>query len=179
MIESYYWKTHLLELEQDLSKRKYKEENQDDYDAFIVPFEKDVIIGFMIIRRLIESKSKLKDSTVNKKFRIVKFERTNKTITFFRDWDISENYKLEKGHEIQKGLQYIANQFLHHVVMFSSLDDSGVVDSIFVTSDKDLDKCLYLIELKSIYEIFNLVGNDYPTQLKYIRTQKGYDVRSS
>ena len=60
MIESYYWKQHLQSLKEEIETFNTSIESEE-FDEKICILEKNIIIGFLILRRLIESKSKVSD----------------------------------------------------------------------------------------------------------------------
>jgi len=180
MIESYYWKQDLFKL---LEKIEDFETFFDD-EIFIeklCTLEKDIIIGFMIIRRLMESKTKLSNRVYEKKIKLVRFPIKDKArLDIIHVVDIEKNYYMDKPEEVMKKINFICNQLLHHAVIFLLTNEKGKIESLIFTSDFEKNKWLYEIDKESIQVILEIVGNDKVNQIKYnynIETGQ-YDVKT-
>lgn len=155
MIESKYWKIDLLshshKLKEKNSVKRWSAKAQ-------VKFEKEIIVSFFIIRKLIES-HKISKATRDTKLQLLAFPRTSKEINNFNYWDIDEFFDLSRSVKVTKSIKFIANQLIHSLVIYA-IRKNNKWDHILTCSDFEKSKRIYLILIKDVIKIFDLVGND-------------------
>src|SRR5688572_15709380 len=104
--ESYYWKRDLLKLARKLTKRKSNDFwRESDYGEF----EKEIMIGFYIIRKLRHS-FKLSNITVSTRVRGRKIPNNGKAIHLLNNHKYSELYNFNKAKRGKFDLPFLANQ---------------------------------------------------------------------
>lgn len=174
MIESRYWKKELLDFAKSLSNQKeikrWSEKSQ-------VLFEKEIIINFFIIRKLIETK-KITDNLTKKKYKIKAYPKRSVKLNKINFWDIGEQYKIDKFETKPKDTKFICNQLIHSLTIFAHRENKKW-HSILMCSDFEKNNFLYEIDIKTIIEILTDFGNNYPDKFYYTynRLKNDYDVK--
>jgi len=132
-----------------------------------VNFEKDLIISFFMIRKLLET-HKVSKKSYSYRATVSCYKPTGKKITRLNHTSLEKIYDLENEQKIQKGIVFIANQLIHSCTIFAyrkSIKDRNW-GGVYACSDWERDKTIYRIPISEIIKIFQLVGNDYPTKIK-------------
>lgn len=163
MIESCYWKEDLLDHArrlQPLKKPKRWTERAQ------VNFEKEVIVSFFKVRKLFES---LKVSSVSLKYlaEIYKFPSTGVKVTALNYWDIEKLYDLNNMKQVKKNINFICNQFIHGGATYAYRKEDRNWGGIWVCSDYERARYLYMVPVEVIIDIFNIVGKDYLSEVSY------------
>lgn len=175
MIESKYWKEDLL----NHAKRLGAVKNPKRWsEKLVVNFEKEIMISFFCIRKLIEA-YKVSDSTKKHKAGIFSYAPSGRKVTKLNHISIDEIYNLETEIKIEKDIEFIANQLIHSLTMFSFRDENRNWDCILVCSDYECRKTIYRIPISIIISILRLVGNDYPNSYSMELNEKpdDYDIQ--
>lgn len=175
MIESRFWKEDLLK---HANKLKPSKKPKRWSERAVVNFEKELIVSFFYIRKLLET-NKVSKKAANYKTKI--FSCTSKKeITWINYYEIDEIYDLANERTTPKSIRFIANQFIHSctLVPYRLLDRNW--GGIYICSDLERNKTLYRIPISEIREIFELIGNDYPSKMvwSYNKEKKDYDIVS-
>ncbi|MBP7528114.1 MAG: hypothetical protein KA801_09325 [Syntrophorhabdaceae bacterium] len=159
MIESVYWKEDLLE---HAKRLKPVEKPPRWSQKLVVNFEKELIISFFCIRKLIEDH---KVSSKSRQYRadVFSYMPTGKKISKLNQWDIDEIYDLQKEKPVKKGIVFIANQLIHSCTLYAYRESDRNWGGVYACSDFERDKTVYRIPVQEIIRIFKLVGNDYPS----------------
>lgn len=157
MIESYYWKEDLLEYVKSFrpvaKPPRWTERLQ-------VNFEKDVIIAFFMIRKLIESK-KLSSKTTKYKAQIFRSPAIKKIDNKnFRN--IDELYDFEREERVYKNVNFLCNQLIHGGAIYAYREKDRNWGGIYTCSDFERDKYVYRLPLVEIRKVLKLAGSDYP-----------------
>ncbi|MBR2566589.1 MAG: hypothetical protein IKE29_18510 [Paenibacillus sp.] len=160
--ESSYWKEDLLKLS-DKINRVYLSTAYDEDIA--VEFEKDIMIAMYSVRKLVEAK-KIPPSTELMGIKIKKFEN-KKEVTRLNWHRIKELYDLEKPTNENVKMNYLYNQIIHSYIFLISLNDEEFIEGFYFNSDKTKDQKLFYMDLKTLKEYINVVGNDYPIEERY------------
>jgi hypothetical protein len=145
-------------------------------EASSAKVEQTLMMGFYAIRKLIEAK-KICDALVSRQIHVKEFAPTGKMATLLNWHHIDRFYKLESSKKTQIDLMAICHQFVHSYIFILSFDDNRRLDGVFLTSDKKRSSCLYYVEIKSIIDLFEKVGRDYPTEAHFIWDKKKQDYR--
>lgn len=161
MIESCYWKEDLLLHAKRLKAVKTPKRWSE---KLVVNFEKELIISFFCIRKLIETH---KVSEKSRKYRasVFCYAPTGKKITWNNQWDIDAIYNLQKEKKVTKGIIFLANQLIHSCTLFVYREKDRNWGGVFACSDFERNKTIYRIPIKEIINIYELVGNDYPSSM--------------
>ncbi len=122
--------------------------------------ERDVILCFFMIRRLIEL-SRVSRLTLDFKFDTYSCPFNGKYITPFARHGIERYYDLEIETAGSKKMLYVANQFIHSSLFLITTDQTRNLDSFYVVSDYDKKECIWRILVRQIAEAFKLAGKDY------------------
>jgi hypothetical protein len=171
--ESSLWKDDLLKQAKVLrSRMTQKRWNENSF----VRLEQTIMLGFYSIRKLIEAK-KLSDSVANQYIPVNVYSWKGKPVTKMNWGDIDKLYELDAAQPTTKNLIFFCNQFVHSYVFVASFDKNNCLDGIFVSSDRERHKALYLIQIHQIIDFFEQVGNDYPSSASFIFNEKLGDYR--
>jgi hypothetical protein len=174
--ESKFWKDDLLKrakfLRSKITQKRWTE-------AASARLEQTVMLGFYSIRKLIEAK-KLSDSVVNQSITASAYTWKGQPVNRIGWLDIDKFYNLDAPQTITKNLLFFCHQFVHSYIFLEYFNDEHNLDGVFVSSDRERDQVLYSLELNKIIEIFEQVGNDYPTNivLTYNSKKQDYEVKS-
>jgi hypothetical protein len=159
IFESSYWKDDLLKIAKRFYKRIYQIRW---YERSLVNVEKDIFVGFYIVRKLIEA-GKLSTLTENLKVNLVEYKSTGKTVTRYNRHKIEELYDLSNRHAVEVDIIYLCNQIVHSYIFAPGFsDESGELAYLLFCSDRKKGEGIYKIPINNVIAIFELVGNDYP-----------------
>ena len=175
MIESCYWKEDLLKHAKALRHVK----NPPRWsEKMVVNFEKNLIISFFLIRKLFET-NKVSQKSLKYKAEIFCYKKSGKKITKLNQHSIDEVYNLDQEHKVSKGIIFIANQLIHSCTIFAyrkSIKNRNW-DGVYACSEYERDKTIYRIPITEIIKIFQLVGKDYPREIKITWDKKSDDYK--
>jgi hypothetical protein len=199
--ESYYWRKELLKTAKTLkSQTKFESEWSDKKYA---KFEKQIMFGFYIVRKLLEAK-KLTSDFDSKKLECSVYPSNGKKITLMNNHRFDECYDLENSSKEKRELRFFINQFVHSYIFspIISVTDKDVekqmeneklteeeimeihdnadkeISGIFFNSDANKDESLFQIELKTIRKLFKEVGSCNVTQITMKYDAKKGDFKS-
>lgn len=170
--ESMYWKKPLLESASWLNRLKITERTQE---RTFVRLEKELFVAFYSVRKLVEAK-KVSDEVAHRKYDIT--THPNYSPVNRLNWQyIEDAYDLDKTAMVAKNTIFICNQVIHSYV-FHVFENEGMFGGIFVSSDRQRNKCLYRIEKNQIVALLRDVGKNYPSSVsfRYDPSKEEYDV---
>lgn len=171
--ESGFWKDDLLKQAKVLRSRMTQKRWTENSFARL---EQTVMLGFYSIRKLIEAK-KLSDSVVNKCIDVNAYTWKGKPVTKINWGDIDKLYDLDAAQPATEKLIFFCNQFIHSYIFVTSFDENNCLNGLFISSDKKRHKTLYFIEMRQIIDLFEQIGNDYPSFQSLIFDEKLGDYR--
>lgn len=117
----------------------------------IFVLEKDLFVGFFLVRKLIENE--LSGIQPNNKTFKVSFLPKNAT---FQELKSNKHpYDTSRFHSKELGLREICNQFIHSEEMYP-LGGNGHFIGLFIASEYQRKKGIFLIDFFSVVEIFRL-----------------------
>jgi hypothetical protein len=168
MIESVYWKEDLLEHARRL---KPVEKPPRWSERLVVNFEKELIISFFCIRKLIEDH---KVSSKSRRYRadVFCYTPTGKKITKLNQWDIHDIYDFLREKRVRKSIVFLANQLIHSCTLYAYRESDRNWGGIYACSDFERDKTIYRIPVQEIISIFKLVATDYPLSISMTWTKE-------
>jgi len=174
MIESCYWKEELQRVAKLLRPVAKPKRWSERHHCII---ERDIMIGFFIVRRLIELH---KVSSAIRDFRMDVFAAPNrgKHVTLLNRGDVDSLYDFSRERKQTKKPFYLSNQFIHAYMSFIARDETRNWDSMFVVSDYDRNDCIWRVPVSTIRALFDAASRDYPhtISLTYNHEKKDYDV---
>lgn len=203
--ESYYWRKELLKLAAKIEKRiPYKRSWTDSQNG---DFEKEIMIGFYIIRKLKDS-FKLTNNIISTNMKGFKYPSKGKLVTLMNSHRFMELYEFEQPKKDKFSLTFLINQIVHSYIFSPKFDvnrDNAIknlenktsiswedVDDAIKTmkielvgilfcSDDKRNEFLYELEIKDIIDLFRKVGNCNITSIHrtFNEKKKDYDVVQS
>jgi len=157
--ESCYWKDPLLESAVLFKSYSKKEIEESD----LVQIEREVFLGFYSIRKLMDT-SKISDKIKQWQLSLVWHPNKGEVDTVHCH-NLEDLFDLDKKQQTTKSLRFICNQIIHSFIFKICLSDDGYFEGIFFSSDTEKNLRLFFITTASLVEIFEIVGNDYPSHL--------------
>ena len=177
MIESCCWKEELKRISK-LLRPVAKPGRWTERSHCIV--ERDIMIGFLIVRRLIEL---TKVSHKVRDFRMDVYSAPNrgKPVTLLNRGDVDELYDIKNERKQTKKPLYLSNQFIHAYMSFVARDETRNWDSMFVVSDFDRNDCIWRIPISTIRNLFKLAAYDhiYSASFTYNAEKQDYEISST
>ena len=156
MIESYYWKRHLLNAARKLELRT----RQRGWSVrSIVLLERELMIAFFCIRKLIEAK-KLTDVCERRKVVARRFRNRGGRSDLMSLIEFEKVYDLSSGNKKELTIGFVANQLIHSYFIFPAFSRRNCLNGIWVTSDFERYKALYHIPISSLVSAIRHVGRD-------------------
>ena len=169
--ESHYWKRDLLKISKKLNNRQ----NQKKwFETSLAKVEQDIMLGFYTIRKLKEAK-KLSDSIANERVLLEAFPATGKPVTYMNWHKLDELYDLSKPNGQSRHLGFICDQIIHSYVFMANFDEQSKFSGILFCSDKKRNVELYSLSLNKISNLFEKIGNDYPSRIEMVFNEKNQD----
>jgi len=171
MIESVYWKEELHRIARSV-RRVSKPPRWTERAHCIV--ERDLMIGFFILRRLIEL-HKVSKATRDNMLSVFSYQARGKNVTLLNRHEMWELYDLDREISTTKKPVYIANQFIHAYTSFVARDESRNWSDVFVVSDYDRNDCIWRVPIHEIRRIFLTAADDYPHSMQVVFNHKKGD----
>ena len=175
-IGSLYWKEELARIAKTIrpvpKPKRWSE-------RAVCTVERDVMIGFFIIRRLIEL-HKVSLLIADKKLDVFSAPVT-KNITKSNWHRLEENYDWKAEKAERKPVSYLSNQCIHAYLSFVFRGKDRNWSDIVVVSDYDRNKTVWRIPFPAIVELFEEASNDWPHtyQMKFNPKRGDYDVTTN
>ena len=171
--ESCYWKGQLLNLVKEIEEW---ESTNDIDEAGFAKIERELMMGFYSVRKLVEAK-KLSDSVAKEKLNCKSFPNI-KNVNLKNWHHINKLYDLKAGSDEKLDINFVFNQFIHSYVFIISENDSSSFEGVYFCSDRCRNKKLFYITSSEIKRIFTLVGKNYPWDSisRYSPKTKDYDI---
>jgi hypothetical protein len=165
--ESEYWKKPLLAAGKRL--RRFKSAQRLS-NRSLVQIERDVFLRFYSIRKLFDT-LKVTDAIKAAEVRISSHANVKPATWRNRD-DIASCYDLGAAVQEARPIRFICNKFIHSFVFVPRVGERGGLDGLYFTSDQEKDRKLFLIDIDSVIEIFERVGENYPVAMEWRRDPK-------
>jgi len=136
MIESVYWKEDLLEHARCL---RPVEKPPRWSERLVVNFEKELIVSFFCIRKLMEDH---KVSSMSRQYRadVFCYTPTGKKITKLNQWNIDDIYDLEREKHVRKSIVFLSNQLIHSCTLFAYRESDRNWGGVYACSDFERDR---------------------------------------
>ena len=156
MIESYYWKQKLLEAVRKLEHRKLQ---KTWAIRSIVLFERELMLVFFCIRKLIEAK-KLTDACERRKIQVHRFPNRGGRSDLMSLVEFEKVYDMSSGNRKNLTIGFVSNQLIHSYFIFPAFSRRHRLNGIWVTSDFERYKALYRIPISSLVSAIRYVAAD-------------------
>jgi hypothetical protein len=175
-VESLYWKEELARIAKTirpvLKPKRWSE-------RAVCTVERDVMIGFFIVRRLIELQ-KVSPLIVDKKLDVFSAPAT-KDITKINWHCLEENYDWKAEKADQKSVSFLSNQCIHAYLSFVLRGKDRNWSDIVVVSDYERNKTVWRIPFPAIVELFEETSNDWPRthQMTFNPKRRDYDIATN
>lgn len=162
-IESLYWKEELTRIAKSIrpvpKPKRWSE-------RAVCTVERDVMIGFFIVRRMTELK---KVSSRVAELRLNVFSAPVKNHVNERSkFSVEENYDWKAEKPEQKAVVYICNQCIHAYVSFVDRGPDRNWSDLLVVSDYDRNNVVWRIPFDTIVSLFEAASNDWPVSYHMI-----------
>ncbi|EPG72749.1 hypothetical protein LEP1GSC058_0848 [Leptospira fainei serovar Hurstbridge str. BUT 6] len=165
MIESKYWKEDLKILVKDLSPKRNPKRISGKALAVM---EKRIVICFLIIRKLMEAKSKLTQAIYKYKDIITYYPvKADARITKLNDIFLERHYDLDSPREKKVDIRFICNQLIHNEIFFLVRDENRNYYNVLVCSEYEQRKALYEISIETISKILLVVADNKQESIIY------------
>jgi hypothetical protein len=178
IFESSYWKDELLKLSQRLSARRtFKRRWTEDQHG---SFEKEIMIGFYIIRKLIEAQ-KLSNINVSTKVSGFRIPHNAGIVHRMNSHRYYEFYDFGKTESSKFDLIFLCNQIVHSYVFAPAfIEENGkvILESIHFCSDDKRNSWLFELTVDTLIDLLNKLGEDFPSdsRMHYDEKKKDYTI---
>lgn len=176
--ESALWKDDLSWRAADVRRRM---DQRRWSEASFVRLEQSLMLGFYSIRKLTEA-GKLSDSVASQPVSLYCFAALpGKRVTHLNWHRLDDLYGLSDARKVTRRLDFVCNQFIHSFVLVLAQDEAGRFSGVYVASDRQRHKGLFLIGAPQLVGVFESVGRDCPSMvdMQWDDVLGDYRVRSA
>jgi hypothetical protein len=162
IFESGDWKEPLLEMAarlRSLKKTRLTEKR-------LAQLERDIFIGFYSVRKIFDTVTRVTDATKSLKVQ-VSWHPNLTPVTWRNNHRIDTLYDFKKEYQETRDLEFINGRIIHSFIFMPYVTEKDRLAGILFTSDRDKNKKLYSMKNDQVIAIFERVGNDYPTEMKW------------
>lgn len=166
-IESLYWKEELAriaKLIRPVPKPKRWSERA------VCTVERDVMIGFFIVRRMIEL-NKVSSRVAKLQLKVFSAPVTNHVNKGSR-FSVEQNYDWNAEIPEKKAVPYICNQCIHAYLSFVERGPDRNWSDLLVVSDYDRNNVVWRVPINTIVSLFEAASNDWPVSYHMIYDPK-------
>ncbi|MEJ1224132.1 hypothetical protein [Sediminicola sp. 1XM1-17] len=198
------WQKELLKISKRTQKNIHPEKDWSPKNY--TSFEKDIMLAFYIIRKLIDGK-KLTNRIISTNIKGKKYANSGIPVNLLNNHRIQELYDYKEPKKEKFELKFLINQFVHSYIFypvlsyvdegnlkFTDLTEHNVTDEelevlyensrrelecILFTSDDKKNEFIYEIGIKELIKLFESVGNCRVNTKSYTYNSKkmDYDVK--
>ena len=180
--ESQYWKKQLIKSAAKINRRMTTKRIWTVEQ--IGGFEQEVMIGFYMIRKLMDAK-KLTNIICSTKIEGEKYMNNGRTVTLLNNHNPDKLYNLNTPFVQKFDLKFLINQIVHSYLFYPDFEEMSdgiyALDKLYFTSDDNRNKFLYSIKISDIINLFVKVGECVVLSISYEfnNNKNDYDVKSS
>lgn len=176
IFESGPWKEDLLSYHSKIieySSSKYFQNDDEDSDKAYSILEKSIFYSAFVIRKLVDSKTKLSDEADHYALKVEMVE-SRRHFDNLHNWISENSHDWDKPKKQTKQGKDVCSWLIHSLIFeFAFYDDGQSVEGFFVSSDLDSDKCLYHVTLNDWLSYIDFIRLDDVSELHAERTEKG------
>src|SRR3989442_15349190 len=123
------------------------------------------MLGFFAIRRLIESKGRLSESTIRRPIRLTLFPSKSQHVTLLNCHRIDRHFNLASPRPKYLGLEDLCNQFIHSYVFTPFLGARLGLQGFLVSSEQKRKRASYEVPVRTVINLFRRAAADDPNSL--------------
>jgi hypothetical protein len=164
--DSGHWKSDLLVIGNGIKKRITPIRwTEGDFRNF----EKEVMIGFYIIRKLIEAQ-KLSNALVSTKVHGYKIPNNGKKLVLLNLAQYMNHFDLSMKSKCKFDLHFISNQIIHSYIFSPFFKNDSILlgeplEGIHFCSEKERNKFVYELQIQTLIDLFIKVGSNDPDRM--------------
>ncbi len=172
--ESAYWKVELFRHARRIRRRQSVKKWVERSTAGL---EKDLMIGFYSIRKLIEA-HKVSDEIRDRPLHLRGYPWTGSVVTFMNVDKIDKKYDLDHPVHVTKPVSWIADQMIHSFAFLPVFDEDRRLNEVLFNSDQTRRQHLYSFAIDEIIALFEEIGANDPAsmQCQFNERTGDYDV---
>lgn len=172
--ESWPWKRDLARqgdvLQKRIQQRRWSE-------ASCANVERDIFLSAYVVRKLLEA-GKISDEVETTSLRAVEYSlRKGCTVDIMNWHKLDELYDLSSGTETVVNIREYCNQIIHSFVFSLSFSESGGLEGFFVASDREKDRRLLYLNIRTVAEALQCVTEDDIVSLQMSRNGVGMPMK--
>ena len=123
------------------------------------------MMGFFAIRRLIESKGRLSQSTIRRPIRLTQFTSKSQHVTLLNCHKIDRHFNLASPRPKYLGLEDLCNQFIHSYVFTPFFGVRLGLQGFLVSSERKRKRALYEVPVRTVITVFRRAAADDPNSI--------------
>tara|TARA_R110000868_G_scaffold288551_9_gene548838 strand:+ start:456 stop:965 length:510 start_codon:yes stop_codon:yes gene_type:complete len=163
--EAEYWRKDIGNIARKLANRA----NQKKwFKRSEFAFEKEIFIAFFSIRKIIESK-KISTYALSHIVELYEIPLPSDLRELVGKADILRLYDIKKSKKTSLKIEIVCNQFIHSYI-FRPYRPSNKLLGIFVSSDRERQRCLYYISMGNIIDMLILVSTNPINKSQKLKT---------
>lgn len=168
--ESHYWKNGLI----GSANKLIEWQNKKLTERSFFNIEKEIMVGFYSIRKLIEAK-KISTYLENKDISVMEYKAL-RAVTRLNWSNVDRNYDFENKKEVKVNILQLCNYIIHSYVYIIATNAEGGLNGLLFNSDKIRNEKIFYVDIDQIINIFREVGLNYPShQSKCTFSEKKMD----
>ncbi|MEN5084025.1 hypothetical protein ABE438_16210 [Bosea sp. TWI1241] len=171
--ESAPWKTHLIR-DAAIIERWASRPRPSERRSFLI--ERKVFLAAYAIRKMDEG-LKVSTDLLSAEMGILRFPPTQAGFNLFNNHRFDEHFDLKAAQQVALPRRRVLNLLVHSLVFVEVLGDTETYDAFMVTSDHERDRGLIQIDVTAFVELMRLVGEDWPTSVRWVRDPDGIGWR--
>ncbi len=160
--ESAYWKEELIRHAHRIRRHQGLKRWTERSGARL---EKDVMIGFYSIRKLVEA-HKVSDDIRDRRLCLESYPWKGSPVAFLSWHKIDQKYDLEHPVHVRRTLIWITNQIIHSFAFLPGFNTGGRLERIFFNSDRTRRLQVYSIPIDEIIALFQEVATNDPASMQ-------------
>jgi hypothetical protein len=171
--ESLFWKEEIARIRRRLENKRRQAKWAD---RWLARLEKDVMLSFFMIRKLIEAK-KLSQGLLDSRTPVLTYAPTGKLVHHFNWHRLSELYQLTKAKREDVTLEFLCNQIIRSYV-FAPLFTGRKCTALLFCSDWQRNRRLYRLSMSRLTSLLHKVASDSPAglQARFDKSVQDYRV---
>ena len=158
--EPFFWKEEIARIRRRLENKRRQANWRE---RSLARLEKEVMLSFFMIRKLIEAK-KLSQGLQDCRTPVLTYAPTGKLVHHFNWHRLSELYHLARAKRENVTLEFLCNQIIHSYV-FAPLFTGRKPTAILFCSDWQRNRKLYRLSMSRLTRLLQKVVSDSPASL--------------
>jgi hypothetical protein len=154
--DSVPWRADLARSSVRLTRR-LAQQRWHERTFFLV--EKDLMVGFYSIRRLIES-SKTSSRLEARRYEVKVRPLRGAEPRAYDRWSPWDHYDFQSDQRSEIDVRSLVNEFIHSFILMIAFDEHRNLSGVVVGSDRTKRTRLLEVPIRSIIDLFNYVANE-------------------